>query len=88
MRFMLVATSMLAIGAVAWAAQSRAASRASSWNVEVVHKNNHWRHYYRRHGDHWRRYYHTPTPETPLRPLSCGEFRFWDGERCVDVRFR
>jgi hypothetical protein len=22
----------------------------------------------------------------PVRPLSCGEFRYWNGERCVDAR--
>jgi len=29
-----------------------------------------------------------PSRPSPFRPLSCGEFRFWDGEHCVDVRFR
>jgi len=23
----------------------------------------------------------------PARPVSCGEFRYWDGERCVDARY-
>ncbi|HEX9752467.1 MAG TPA: hypothetical protein VGA46_03325 [Methyloceanibacter sp.] len=23
----------------------------------------------------------------PVRPVSCGEFRYWDGERCVDARY-
>lgn len=23
----------------------------------------------------------------PPRPLSCGEYRFWNGERCVDARY-
>jgi hypothetical protein len=23
----------------------------------------------------------------PARPTSCGEFRYWDGERCVDARY-
>jgi hypothetical protein len=46
-----------------------------------------YRHYYRHHGAHdWRRYYRPPVPAAPVRPLSCGEFRFWNGERCVDVR--
>jgi hypothetical protein len=22
----------------------------------------------------------------PVRPRSCGEFRYWDGARCVDAR--
>lgn len=68
--------------------QSEAARRVSSWSVEVAPKGEHWRHSYRKYGDDWRRYYRPPAPPTPVRPLSCGEFRFWDGERCVDVRFR
>jgi hypothetical protein len=27
-------------------------------------------------------------PHAHARPLSCGKFRFSDGTRCVDVRFR
>jgi hypothetical protein len=23
----------------------------------------------------------------PPRPLSCGEYRYWDGARCVDARY-
>jgi hypothetical protein len=23
----------------------------------------------------------------PARPVSCGEYRYWDGERCVDARY-
>ena len=23
----------------------------------------------------------------PPRPVSCGEFHYWDGERCADARF-
>ena len=23
----------------------------------------------------------------PLRPLSCGEFRYWNGRACVDARY-
>jgi hypothetical protein len=23
----------------------------------------------------------------PVRPASCGEYRYWDGERCVDARY-
>lgn len=23
----------------------------------------------------------------PIRPASCGEFRYWDGARCVDARY-
>ena len=23
----------------------------------------------------------------PVRPVSCGEYNYWDGERCVDARY-
>ena len=23
----------------------------------------------------------------PMRPLSCGEFRYWNGSACVDARY-
>lgn len=23
----------------------------------------------------------------PARPASCGQYRYWDGERCVDARY-
>jgi hypothetical protein len=23
----------------------------------------------------------------PMRPASCGQYRYWDGERCADARF-
>ena len=23
----------------------------------------------------------------PVRPVSCGEYRYWDGEHCVDARY-
>lgn len=23
----------------------------------------------------------------PVRPVSCGEYRYWDGERCVDAHY-
>lgn len=23
----------------------------------------------------------------PVRPASCGQYRYWDGERCADARF-
>jgi hypothetical protein len=68
----------------------RLALEATDWKVggqmiEKVVDGQH--HYYRRHGrDYWRRYYRPVVPPTPVRPLSCGEFRFWNGERCVDVR--
>lgn len=63
---------------------------ALSWKESTMVRNaDYWRRYYRRHGDTWQRYWRPePRPDAPVRPLSCGEFRFWDGERCVDVRFR
>jgi len=87
-RFALVVTLALPLGVAAFGIQTHAAPRSSSWNVEVVRKDDNWHHYYRRHGNDWRRYYRPPATPTPIRPLSCGEFRFWNDERCVDVRFR
>jgi hypothetical protein len=23
----------------------------------------------------------------PVRPASCGQYRYWDGARCVDARY-
>jgi hypothetical protein len=23
----------------------------------------------------------------PVRPVSCGQYKYWDGERCVDARY-
>lgn len=44
-------------------------------------------HYYRHHSArYWKRYYRPPAPPVPVRPLSCGEFRFWNGHACVDIR--
>jgi hypothetical protein len=28
-----------------------------------------------------------PRVVIPIRPANCGEFRYWNGERCVDARF-
>jgi hypothetical protein len=28
-----------------------------------------------------------PAVVIPVRPRNCGEFRYWNGERCVDARF-
>ena len=55
---------------------------------EMIQKIDSLHHYYRRHGVDWHRYYRHHEPLAPVRPLSCGEFRFWNGESCVDVRFR
>jgi hypothetical protein len=33
------------------------------------------------------RYYRSePADVIPIRPANCGEFRYWDGRRCVDAR--
>jgi len=36
------------------------------------------------------RYYRSsdqrPVVVIPLRPTNCGEFRYWNGERCLDAR--
>jgi hypothetical protein len=87
-RVVLVTALLLAMTIGAWSTQSSAASRTSSWHTRVPPAGEKWPHYYRRYGDNWRRHYRPPAPEAQVRPLSCGEFRFWDGERCVDVRFR
>jgi hypothetical protein len=84
--FITVFVSALAVGA--WSTQIWAAQRLSAWHEQVTPTGEGWHHYYRRHGNHWQRYYRPTVPVAPIRPLSCGEFRFWDGERCVDVRFR
>jgi hypothetical protein len=28
-----------------------------------------------------------PAVLVPVRPRNCGEFHYWNGERCVDARF-
>jgi len=33
------------------------------------------------------RYYRSePAEVIPIRPADCGEFRYWNGRRCVDAR--
>ena len=87
-RLVSITAVVLATATCHWSTQSAAASPASSWHTRIAPAGENWHHYYRRHGDQWRRHYRPPAPQAPARPLSCGEFRFWDGERCVDVRFR
>jgi hypothetical protein len=31
-------------------------------------------------------YYRADPPAVVVRPSSCGEFRYWDGQQCVDAR--
>lgn len=28
-----------------------------------------------------------PVVVVPVRPLSCGEYRYWNGQACVDARY-
>lgn len=45
----------------------------------------------------WRTYRYLPAPAyayapplivlVPVRPASCGRYRYWDGERCADARY-
>jgi len=70
-------------------APGHAASTSRAWSTRIVTPEEAERHhaYYRRHGNDWRRHYRHHEFHSG-RPLSCGEFRFWDGTSCVDVRFR
>jgi hypothetical protein len=65
----------------------------------LVQKADYWHRYYRQHG--YPPPAVVPAPvvvappalnppvvtEVPLRPASCGEYRYWDGNACVDARF-
>jgi hypothetical protein len=65
----------------------------------LVQKADYWHRYYRQHG--YPPPAVVPAPvvvappalnppivaEVPVRPASCGEYRYWDGEACVDARF-
>jgi len=84
----LILALLLVIALCLGEAQTEAAPHATSWHTRIAPEGEKWRHYYRRNGDHWRRHYRSPDSSQSVRPLSCGEFRFWDGTRCVDVRFR
>lgn len=65
----------------------------------LVQKVDYWHRYYRQHGYPPPAVVPVPVPVAPpalnppvvmvvpVRPASCGEFYFWDGERCVDARF-
>jgi hypothetical protein len=92
MRSAVVAMMALTAGIMVSGAPSQAAPGpllvANASSAAMFQNAGYWRHYYRRHGIDWHRYYRFHEPLAPVRPLSCGEFRFWDGERCVDVRFR
>jgi hypothetical protein len=65
----------------------------------LVQKTDYWHRYYRQHG--YPPPAVVPAPvvvapaalnppvvsEVPVRPASCGEYRYWDGAACVDARF-
>src|SRR3990170_4943862 len=75
----------------------------AAWNVDSgpVEKVDYWRRYYRRHG--YDPVPDGPPPIiveeapavltepqvmiVPVRPVSCGQYRYWDGETCVDARY-
>jgi hypothetical protein len=65
----------------------------------LVQKSDYWHRYYRQHGYPPPAVVPVPVPvappalnppivtEVPVRPASCGEYRYWDGAACVDARF-
>jgi len=67
--------------------------------ASLVQKVDYWHRYYRQHGYPPPPVVPVPVPvpppalnppvvmEVPLRPASCGEYHFWDGQACVDARF-
>ena len=72
-----------------------------AWNIHsgTIEKVDYWRRYYRRHGYDPEGppppvVEEAPTVLTepqvmivPVRPVSCGEYRYWNGEACVDARY-
>jgi hypothetical protein len=67
----------------------------------LVQKVDYWRRYYRRHGYPPVVVVPAPIPVAdalpaltppvvmviPVRQASCGEYHYWDGERCLDARY-
>jgi hypothetical protein len=65
----------------------------------LVQKADYWHRHYREHGYPPPAVVPAPVPvtppalnppivtEVPVRPASCGEYRYWDGAACVDARF-
>ena len=67
----------------------------------MVQKVDYWHRYYRQHGYAPGAVVVVPAPVpdaslpavevapilVPVRPLSCGEYHYWDGVQCVDARF-
>jgi hypothetical protein len=67
----------------------------------MVQKIDYWGRYYRQHGYAPSEVVVVPAPVpdgtapvveaapilVPVRPLSCGQFRYWNGTQCVDARY-
>ncbi|MBK5197182.1 MAG: hypothetical protein JJE37_02775 [Methyloceanibacter sp.] len=63
----------------------------------AIVKVDYWRRYYRNHGYGPDTVIVAPpvivqeSPpvvlEVPVRPVSCGQYRYWDGDHCVDARY-
>jgi hypothetical protein len=72
---------------------------AAKFTPGLVEKADYWRRYYRRYGAPAEIVVPAPVPDAtapgvegapppvPVRPLSCGEYHYWDGQACVDARF-
>lgn len=74
------------------------AAGAAKFPPGLVQKVDYWRRYWRHHG-----YGPDVVPDAdpaappvavealppppPPRPASCGQYHYWDGERCVDARY-
>lgn len=59
--------------------------------VEIYADEPHYEYGYREPAPRAYRYYYRsdedrPEVVIPIRPANCGEFRYWNGERCVDAR--
>jgi hypothetical protein len=67
----------------------------------AIEKVDYWRRYYRTHGYYPGQVVVTPPVVVeeapvlneptvmivPVRPVSCGQYRYWDGDHCVDARY-
>jgi hypothetical protein len=75
------------------------AAGAAKFTPGLVEKADYWRRYYRHYGAPAEIVVPAPVPDAtppvvgvapvvvPVRPLSCGEYHYWDGQACVDARF-
>jgi hypothetical protein len=70
---------------------------AASHAPEMITTIDYWRRYWRRHGggpvvvvpdaETAPVVEETLPPPPPPRPLSCGEFHYWNGQACADARY-